>query len=117
MCWFAVRLAPSLGRAGEHRYGTAHVGAHEVLSGVISLLRAIPGGWDIVVDSLAPELVIDGCLIHGVTLLGASSQGVACTGVWTGCGYTRFFDLGWLTAALVRLCQVGRSTAVQRCGP
>jgi hypothetical protein len=38
-----------------------------VFAGVIDPLRVSPGGWDLGVDSLATQLVINRRLAHGVT--------------------------------------------------
>jgi hypothetical protein len=119
-CWLVRRVCPQemvpvcvevspWAWWSEYRARNLRVGEQMVFAGVIDPLRVRPGGWDLGVDSLATQLVIDRRLAHGATPYGRVCGGginMVCTDcewapdcvyrlwmgaeiVCTGCGWVR----------------------------
>lgn len=61
MLWFMS--LPGVG-TGEHCRRPRPAGGETVCPAAVRLLRLGPGGWDIGVDSLTTELVVDRRLAH-----------------------------------------------------
>ena len=77
-------------RPAEHRRRSRPVDGSAVFPSVTDLLRLSTGGWDIGVNSLAAQLVIDRCWAHGRHRRGGSGRvgvNMVCTGgdpLWMG---------------------------------